>query len=75
MANVYTEFFGDNVVLQGVCTVTGKIHSVRVSKKKFEDWHGGQMIQDAFPELSPDQREFIMTGTTPAEWDAMFEEE
>jgi hypothetical protein len=30
------------------------------------------LIQDAFPDLTADQREFIMTGITPEEWDQMF---
>lgn len=41
-----------------------------------EGWHRwiemGNMVQDAFPFLSSDEREFLMTGTTPAEWDRMF---
>jgi hypothetical protein len=35
----------------------------------------GALIQDAFPFLAPPEREFIMTGTTPAEWDKLFPEE
>ncbi len=35
----------------------------------------GRCIQSIMPELSADEREFIMTGITPAEWDAMYEEE
>ena len=31
-------------------------------------WQEGMLIQDAFPELNDDQREFIMTGVTPDEW-------
>jgi len=30
------------------------------------------LVQDAFPSLTPVQREFIMTGTTEEEWDEMF---
>lgn len=29
-------------------------------------------IQDVFPHLSADDREFIKTGITPEEWDAVF---
>jgi hypothetical protein len=32
------------------------------------------LIQDALPFLSPDEREFLMTGITPAQWQAMFPE-
>ena len=38
-------------------------------------WQGGMLIQDAMPNLSADEREFVMTGITPYEWDNMFEEE
>lgn len=37
-----------------------------------ECWRNGQLIQHAFLTLSADEREFIMTGITPAEWDEMF---
>jgi hypothetical protein len=30
------------------------------------------LIQDLFPELTPDQREFILTGITKEEWDETF---
>lgn len=29
------------------------------------------LIQDFFPELSPDEREFILTGITPEEWETL----
>lgn len=32
----------------------------------------GRMIQDSFPDLSPDDREFLMTGYTPEDWVAIF---
>jgi hypothetical protein len=36
---------------------------------------GGDLIQDAFPQLNADQREFIMTGITAVEWDSMSDDE
>lgn len=35
-------------------------------------WLDGANIQDAMPYLSVDDREFLMTGTTPEEWDNLF---
>lgn len=29
-------------------------------------------VQNAFPQLSPDHREFLITGMTPGEWDDLF---
>ena len=33
------------------------------------------LVQDAFPQLDDDQREFLISGITPEEWDATFGEE
>lgn len=30
------------------------------------------LIQDAFPELNEDEREFMLTGITPDEWNVLF---
>ena len=35
----------------------------------------GMNIQDAFPMLGDDEREFLLTGLTPEEWDDLFGEE
>ena len=32
-------------------------------------WKKGMLIQDAFPELSDNAKEFILTGATADEWD------
>jgi hypothetical protein len=46
-----------------------------VSKDAYALWEsGGMLIQDAMPDLTADQREFIKTGITAEEWDAAFGE-
>lgn len=35
----------------------------------------GKLVQDAFPNLSAEHREFILTGITPEEWNATFKDE
>ena len=49
---------------------SGKVHTVDlpITQEELDRWEGGELIQVVFPHLSPDQREFIMTGTTDAEW-------
>jgi len=37
--------------------------------KAYNKWQTGVTVQKAFPELTADQREFIMTGITPEQWD------
>lgn len=43
-----------------------------VTQEQLDRYARGWLIQDAFPELAPEQREFIMTGVTPEEWRAAF---
>ena len=38
----------------------------------YNEWQAGVKIQNAFSMLNADQREFLMTGITPAEWDKAF---
>jgi hypothetical protein len=42
---------------------------------KYEAWQNGVLIQHAFPELSANEREFIMTGITPDQWEGLWKEE
>ena len=53
------------------CQVTGEVFILIVDAQALIDWREGKMIQDAFPQLTKDQREILMTGFTPAEWEAM----
>jgi hypothetical protein len=54
--------------------VTGVTHSLDlpVTEQQIQAWQEGQLIQNAFPDLSPGDREFIKTGITNAEWNDMF---
>ena len=57
--------------------LTGRINTMElpVTMEQLAAYaRGGILIQDAFPNLTPDQREFIMTGITADEWDAHFGE-
>ncbi len=38
-------------------------------------FHGDILLQDAFPQLSLTEREFIKTGITPEEWEQVFGDE
>jgi hypothetical protein len=44
-----------------------------ISEEDLQKWERGEvLIQDIFSHLTPDQREFLMTGMTSEEWDALF---
>lgn len=45
---------------------------IAVTQSQLDAWQAGILIQDAMPNLSADEREFIKTGITPEEWEAMF---
>ena len=45
---------------------------ISVTQAELDDRASGTLIQNALPSLSADDREFLMTGATPEEWDEMF---
>ena len=56
------------------CQVTGHLFIITVDAQALIDWKEGKLIQEAMPQLSKDEREILMTGYTPAEWDGLFKE-
>ncbi len=60
-----------------VQTVTGSLRTREfpITRDQWDAWLNGAYIQDAFPHLSPDDREFLLTGMTSEEWDATFGED
>tara|TARA_R110001592_G_scaffold4710_1_gene26340 strand:+ start:4923 stop:5123 length:201 start_codon:yes stop_codon:yes gene_type:complete len=47
------------------------VMEIDVTLEQIAQWEGGMLIQDAMPNITSDEREFIMTGITPQEWDSM----
>jgi len=54
---------------------TAHTWNLPVTQEQLDRWRGGELIQNVFPFLSIVEREFLMTGATPAEWDHEFGEE
>lgn len=56
---------------------TGKTNTLEldVTENQFNAWRAGALIQNAFPNLNADEREFLLTGATPDEWDEALGEE
>lgn len=47
--------------------------TIKMTRSQFLLWHSGtELIQNALPHLTPDEREFLLTGITPEEWKATF---
>ncbi len=61
-----------NLTVGNRCPMCGKVHTVTVNKTDFERWQSGVSIQSAFPYLSANEREILISGTCPKCWDSMF---
>lgn len=57
----------------GFATLTRNNHSVTVRVSKLWDYHKGALVQDAFPELSATDREFLITGLNPTQQRQIYE--
>jgi len=57
--------------------ISGNINtmSLPITEEQYTAWEQGTLVQDAMPHLSPDEREFVMSGITPEEWAETFGEE
>ena len=47
---------------------------INVTREQLAAWDKGALAQDVFSNISKDDREFIMTGITPAEWEGLFKD-
>lgn len=58
-------------------SLTGKNHAMYlpVSQEQLAAYAAGAFVQDAFPQLTAAEREFILTGITPKEWAEVFGED
>ena len=55
------------MTLVQTCPMCGQIHMMEVDKEAYSAWENREkLIQDAFPDLIPAEREFIKTGYCPA---------
>lgn len=45
---------------------------IAVTQEQIDSWRNGELIQNAMPNLSADEREFIKTGITSEEWEELF---
>lgn len=57
------------------CPHCGKLQTLEVNEVQFSDWLAGKNTQIAFPDLSADQREILMSGICPECWEDIFQDE
>lgn len=57
------------------CPFCGHENEVEVNHMDYLDWQNGELAQDAFPYLSANEREMLISGCCPRCWSKMFWEE
>jgi len=58
------------MLVKKVSTISGKENTMDlpITQMQVYRWQQGGSIQDVFPELSNEEREFLKSGITPEEW-------
>ena len=59
----------EEVTIVTTCPFCGHANEVAVNEADYWDWQDGALIQDAFPYLSADEREMLISGICPACWE------
>lgn len=63
---------GSTITVANKCMVCNGDSTMTVDRESYFKWRKGMFIQNAFPNLSADQREQLMTGTHGKCFDNMF---
>lgn len=58
-----------------LCSITDEDYSVTIEIAQYISWKKGEFIQQVMPELSSNDREFLISGMTPSMWDSAMREE
>ena len=54
------------------CPFCGRANEVAVNEEDYWAWDDGELAQVAFPYLSANEREALISGICPTCWDKMF---
>jgi hypothetical protein len=64
------------VTKTSIISGTTRTIELPITQDQLERWQRGEdLIQNIMPDLTPEQREFVMTGVTSEEWDDTFKDE
>ena len=63
------------VPVVGRCPFCGNTVEICVDEKEYEAWENGELVQNAFPSLTPAQRELFISGMCFDCQDVMFGED
>lgn len=64
------------MLITRTCPFTGVVNTqeIDVTVEQIINWEDGLLIQNAMPNLTPSEREFIKTGITDEQWPTEKEE-
>ena len=56
---------------------TGKLVEMEldITPEQIARWEGGELIQDVMPHLNADEREFLISGAMPGDFERLFSDE
>lgn len=57
------------------CPLCGKETIIEVEEAAWEQFKAGELAQNCFPDLSPDEREMLISGICPECFDKAFPDE
>lgn len=60
------------ITIEAECPFCGKVTDVEVPIDGYIKWEHGELIQNALPMLSAQERELVKTGICQECWDKMF---
>lgn len=61
-----------DLALRIKCPFCGEVNTVTVSCEDFNAWQNGELVQNAFPYLSSEEREMLVSGICPKCWERTF---
>lgn len=68
----WVEYDGDFVHIHRMCPFCHKAGMVTILEKQYHWWQDGMAIQNAMPDVSPGDREFLKSGIHSTCWDAEY---
>jgi hypothetical protein len=63
------------MIIERISPITGIVtkKNMPITQEQYDSWVSGTLAQNAFPNLSAGEREFIISGLTESDWDELFE--
>jgi hypothetical protein len=65
---------GKHMKVTKLSPVTWQLNTLDINctEDEYRAWRNGELIQNAMPNTPIDQREFLISGITPEEWEKVF---